>query len=102
MEHISVIMHLARVCHITHFRLKRRKSKSTKNTKKVDTKSGLGMMDIICVVSMFEHHKKLIISFFLSLRLRFNWETNIIISTWRSRSQKHTRSTSLLDTKKTR
>jgi len=63
-------MHQARVCHITHFRLKSRKSKSTKNTMKVDTKSGLhvGMMDIICV-SMFECHKKLIISFFLSLRL---------------------------------
>jgi len=45
--------------HMRNFHSKSRISKSTKNTKKVDAKAGLGVMNIISVAIMFDHHKKL-------------------------------------------
>ena len=75
---------IAHITHVRNFRSKSRNLKVPKTLKKVDFKRGLGIMNIISVVSKIEHHKKL--NFSICFRSRFKLETNIIIS--RSHLQK--------------
>ena len=60
---VSAITHFT---HVRHIRSKIRQSLSTKNAKKVDATPRLCMVDIIPVVSLFEHHKKSWIAYFFN------------------------------------
>jgi len=63
---VSAATHLTQM---RNFHSKSRISKSTKHTKKVDAKAGLGVMNIISVAIMFDHHKKLISLIFFRRKL---------------------------------